>query len=311
MSLARFSRRSLESGEKQYGILLHDLHLKHCRDVAAESGVTAVWHRRLLDGLAEKDLGENAPAPASNFGNGTLDVNVFADTPRPWWKDDGNPGSEVENRDYIRGNVMKHLQSAGFEIEMAATVLDLRWMLLQVQIGGMLALRSDFQTVQDSFTDERSSGARDSMKYILLVLEENASIFQKGIRVLSFVLFSNLFDLAKKDEFLSHFLNYVKEVTPKPFLEPVVCRHRMVRNVWKRTSGFRHPDGKDAEFCTADFSSCKKYMVYSSKHSAIVFDLESTKVLGQRSQLSDVGPVKFNPKDSSQVIFCTGSTIHV
>lgn len=298
MSLTKMSSKSLICGTLECGMLIHDLHLDYCRQMAERKQETAKWHSRLLDGHLSLPGVIPTPVTASTVHHLPA-IDVFNCLPRSWWKD-------TDNTEYISGHMCRHLRSAGLDAELGATVLNIRWMNTQVHSGGMLALRNDFQ---QCFADNNLADAHDSMKYVLRVLEENVSAVQQGLRMICFILLSHLFDASKTNKFLERFLSYVKEGTPRPFLEPVICRFLPPGHDLIRTIAFRCTDDK-SPVISAAFSNCKQYVVALMKDCVSVLRVDTAEMLKRRAELSDVGHVKFNP-DGSKVIFCTGNTICV
>ncbi len=49
---------------------------------------------------------------------------------------------------YIHENLSRHLTCAGLGIELAALLLDVRWTEVRGRIGGVLALKTDFELLE-------------------------------------------------------------------------------------------------------------------------------------------------------------------
>lgn len=142
------------------------------------------------------------------------------------------------------------------------------------------------------------------------MIEENISVFRKGIREVSFVLLSRLFDFSRKNAFFLGFSKYLKDVTPKPFLERVLCRYRPPGPDWIRTISLVHPDEENWCCWDAAVSNCSKYTVILQNDYVMVFDTESTKMLSRRSRIAGKSLVKFSP-DASKIVFCSREILHV
>lgn len=147
------------------------------------------------------------------------------------------------------------------------------------------------------------------MKYVLQVVEENESRIQQGLRVACFVLASSLFFVSRTNVFLEQFLNFTRQVAPKPVLEPIVCRYRPPGQMLKRTIALFHPDGNQFELNNAVFSDCNRYVVVQMRDCLMVFDMTTTIVVATRDHSFD-GPVKFN-WDGSKIALSDGLTILV
>lgn len=140
MSLAK-TWTQIFDGREQSGLHIHDLYLEYCRRSADRRGEKKERRRRLLNGhmirnasLTESDTGDDVEGP--------LGLKMLEYEPRPWWKD------EVHNKCYIRKHLSRHLRCAGLDLELGATMLDLRWMSAQGCAGGVLDLRNDLDILK-------------------------------------------------------------------------------------------------------------------------------------------------------------------
>ncbi len=123
MSLAtlRINRLSVECPEVA-GIVLHDLQLDFCRQQAAESNTSCLWHTQLLNGYLE------TTHPITEEPNAQVLDAILSVTPRPWWS------SYVPDDGYIHHNRSKHLACADQGFELAALLLDARWTILRSRL---------------------------------------------------------------------------------------------------------------------------------------------------------------------------------
>lgn len=294
MSLVKLTKRSLQAGEEEEdGIQIHDLHLDFCRHVAEQGQETPLWHRRLLNGHIKRNdsiVGIELTPQADAV---TLQTSVFNYTPRPWWKDD------VSNKHYIRRYVTGHLQGAGYLGELSSTALSMFWVRAQAHAGGILALRYDLKLLEDIFV---CAEWKESINYILNVLEGSSFQLRRGLRVISFVLLSRLSHLAKTNAFLCSFLERIKQDTPTPFLAPVVCSYRPPGKILKRTIAISHPDDDRKGLICADLSNCEKYITAATSNHVVVFDVASEQMQFSFRVPDTAVCVKFN-SDSCRVIF--------
>ncbi len=143
MSLATLSYRNLEDGSEKPGITVHDLHLDFCRRRAKEQNSSFTWHAELLNGY----LGGVPPADerrvADTLSSCSSD-DIVACSPRTWWC-----ASILEDR-YIHDNLARHLACSGQYLELAALLMDIRWTHVRFKIGGITALKKDFQCLEES-----------------------------------------------------------------------------------------------------------------------------------------------------------------
>ncbi len=138
MSLA--TQRPVSECSREAGLVLPDLQLDFCQQQAEEKNKTSLWHAQLLNGYV---VASNKP-PAEESNAFTIDALVSA-VPRPWW------ASDVPEDGYIHANLWRHLTCAGLGIELAALLLDGRWTQLRGKIGGILALKTDFELLENYF----------------------------------------------------------------------------------------------------------------------------------------------------------------
>lgn len=291
MSLAKMSSRTLAGGEEEIGIVMHDLHLDFCQHLAEQNSETQEWHRRLLN----EHINQGDCLHPIRAGVDVLGANVFDCAPRPWWSD------EVENKEYIRINLSRHLRCAGLYTELAVTMLNINWMKVQACSGGILALQKDLETVKDVLKGKRASMARvqSSIQYIQNLLMEFSLDLREGLRVISFILLSHLYQPSLSDIFLRRFLEGVKKATPIPFLLPIICTYRPPRNVLKRTLIIRHDHA--GEVWSADMSNCEKYIAAGTGMDIQVSDVETTEELKRlKGHKGEVRVVKFS-SDSSRI----------
>lgn len=149
MSLAQMEVRSSAEGQEESGMLLHDLHLDYCRHWAELESETEAYHRRLLDCHLEQVPGMNAAKLSDNTDDSIMCQSVFDCKHRNWYE------PAVPSKDYIRGHLCWRLRGAGLHAELAATVLNIRWMHVQMHTRGTVALRSDFE---QCFEEENLAG---------------------------------------------------------------------------------------------------------------------------------------------------------
>lgn len=142
MSLAKASTQHLD-GKEECGFYIHALHLDFSRRNACRSGHERVWHRRLLNGHIRPNGSWNQTGAEDAVGS--FGLNMLEYTPRPWWK------RTVENKENIRSQLSRHLRRAGLDLELGATMLDIRWINAQALTGGLLGLQNDLDILQSAF----------------------------------------------------------------------------------------------------------------------------------------------------------------
>lgn len=274
---------------------IHDLHLEYCRRSADRGGDRKEWHRRWLNGhiaLNETDSSHDVDSP--------LGLNMLEYVPRQWWKDD------VQNKSYVLKHLSRHLRSGGLDLELGATMLDLRWIRAQGRIGGVLDLRNDFNILERVVEQRFAAPAGPSVPRVSALvrliadsIETMSSFLHEGSRVLSFTLFADLF-LVSKTNWMRQFLERMKEVVPKPFLEETVSFYRPPGDDLKFHLDFRSP-GTNEPYLTVDFSTCERYTAAGSSHDIVVFNVETMHRLKLlKGHTKEIAIVKFS-SDSSRL----------
>lgn len=179
-------------GTGESSILLIDLLLDYCCESSRTHGTTEAWRRRLLNGHLSVDI------CIPNNMNEAFHMKVLEYTARRRWRDD------IPNVLYVRRNICRHLHEAGLNLELAAVVLDVRWIGAQARTGGILALRSDFELLSAVIGTDRDIACSD--KHGPEVLEASLACMGREIRLFSFILLSALFATSKTDQFLDGYL---------------------------------------------------------------------------------------------------------
>lgn len=302
MSLARLSTEIVGDGREECGLYVHELHLDYCRHRATDSGKEKEWHRSLLDShLLAGDSSDEAGA--SGDVDGPLGLRMLDYTPRPWWKDG------IWNAEYMRKNVSRHLRGAGLELELGATVLDLRWMHAQALAGGSLALKNDLGILEaavkghfasTSSLDPVVNREASPVKLISDIVVANAGSLTMGRRVLSHLFYSSLFLLSKTNEWIQLFLERMKDVTQSPFLEPVLTSYRPPGDDLKFEIEYKVSDETESCFLSTDYTD--RYLAGATNSGVVVFNLETQermKCLNVHEK--NVSVVKFST-DASKVI---------
>ncbi len=204
---------------REFGIVLHDLQLDFCRHYAAKYNKTSLWHAQLLNGY----LAASSEPRAEELNAFTTDALVSFE-PRPWWS------LTVSEDVYIYENLWRHLTCAGLSIELAALLLDGRWTEVRGRIGGLLALKSDFELLEKGFlriensmerqsiAEETRKGFRDIFKAVQLSWGRR---IVTGLRVFQFYAGGRLASVRKSNVIIETYLSSVEKFTPKPCLVPV------------------------------------------------------------------------------------------
>ncbi len=129
------------------GIILHDLHLEFCQHQAKSEMLESKWHEALLDGYLELTSAALCRYP---FALSSQHLVEFA--LRSWWTvadpDDG----------YINSQLARHLSSCGRGSELAAVLLDARWVIARGKHGGLLGLKADFEVLDELLRADGRTG---------------------------------------------------------------------------------------------------------------------------------------------------------
>lgn len=180
-------------------------------------------------------------------------------------------------------NVSRHLRCASLELELGATILDLRWVAAQGETGGVLRLKNDLDILQAAVEHNFvSTGADELFANVTIVSNIIIAIagdFQNGIRVLNQLFYAYLSGLSKKKEWIRRYLERIKQVTPKPFLVPSVAFYKHPVDDLKLDIDLKLPDQKDFAYFMTDFSAKDWYCVTGANNDVVVYNL------GNRSRL--------------------------
>lgn len=146
MFLVRMTSASDDDGGQADGILLDSLLLDYCCYMAEKSRKSATWHRQLLEGQLVQEIPSiSVRGLPSDVVDEKPDLDIFDGRHRSLWKPD------VLNREYLSGNLCRHLSKAELRVELAATVLHTRWLKAQAVAGEIVAMRADFKIALESF----------------------------------------------------------------------------------------------------------------------------------------------------------------
>lgn len=85
--------------------------------------------------------------------DGPLSFKMLEYSPRPWWSDD------APNMECTRKHLSRRLRSAGLDLELGATMVDLRWIDAHAHAGGILGLKNDLD-ILESVVDEEAESTR-------------------------------------------------------------------------------------------------------------------------------------------------------
>lgn len=155
MSLAKLSLYCSENEEEKCKLRIHDLYLDYVRRKAGRT--CALWNKRLLNGHRISDA-SSADATGNNHVLRMLDY-----TPRAWWI------YEIENKEYIRRNVCRHLHNGDLIRELGAVIIDLRWIDVQAHTGGFLGLKNDCNLL-NYLLSKKSASHRSSLSTLQTIV---------------------------------------------------------------------------------------------------------------------------------------------
>ncbi len=221
MSLASFSYRKIgEDATKKAGINLHDLHLEFCRQQAKSKNLESSWHTALLLGYLKSSPDTLICDPCT-----LSSLQLAGLTPRPWWTDG------ILDDGYIYGYLARHLSLSGQGSELAALLLDARWITVRGKRGGFLGIMADFEVFDKLMTcgrageilDIPNESTRNSFRLILKAVQLSWGRFFDGQRAFQFQLCGRLLMIRSKDVIIDAFLRSFEEHTPKPYLQHVSC----------------------------------------------------------------------------------------
>ncbi len=134
MSLATFSFRQIgDDVSKKRGLVLHDLHLEFCQQQAKLENVESLWHTALLRGYLEST--SDVLCDPSALSSSKL-VRL---TPRPWWS------KAVPEDGYIHEHLARYLSLSGRGSELAALLLDAKWMCVQGELAAFPDWKADYE----------------------------------------------------------------------------------------------------------------------------------------------------------------------
>lgn len=103
----------------------------------------------------------------------------------------------------------------------------------------------------------------------------------RGLRVISFVLLSDLSAKSETDELLARFLYIVKIATPNPYLTPVISFYRPRRKGLQAVIDIKQTEQEETSSQCADFSKCEKYLVVGTGRDIVVMYIDNGEKLGQ------------------------------
>ncbi len=199
------------------GIVLHDLLLEFCRRRAAESNEISLWHAQLLNGYISAS---NQPGAEQSMEYVAHSVLSFE--PRPWWS------FVVPEDGYIHASLSRHLACAGRSMELAALLLDGRWTKLRGRVGGILALKTDFELLEKCFERMESLGpellaaeVKHSFEHIWKAVQLSWGRMVTGPRVFQFHLCGRLESLRMSSILVNSYFKSIEKFTPKPCLVPM------------------------------------------------------------------------------------------
>ncbi len=216
MSLATI--RLASESSREAGIVLHDLQLDFCQQQADEKKKTSPWHAQLLNGYVAA-----SNEPRAEESKALKIDDLVRSEPRPWWS------LAIAEDGYIHSNLSRHLICAGLGIELSALLLDGRWTHVRRKIGGILALKTDFELLEECFlrmenSSERlsiSAEVRQGFKAIFKAVQLSWGRMLSGLRLFQFHVCGRLVTLRKSNGIVDTYLNSVEKYTPKPYLVPV------------------------------------------------------------------------------------------
>ena len=142
-------------GNSRFGV--HDVIMDYCKRVSQGGGKVKyeIFHKEFVDEAwnvchgelsSELDI-ENTRDDWNSDMKGYCDPKAW-DRCRPWWKTLLSPVEEFsETREYLLGNVVRHLTESGRLGEAVGLVCHMGWTKVRVTHGGLSALKSDFSLV--------------------------------------------------------------------------------------------------------------------------------------------------------------------
>ncbi len=268
MSLASLTHQKIgDEDSKRAGITLHDLHLDYCRQVSKNSEYE--WHAALLHGYLKSSSDALCCDPCTLSSKDLVGL-----LPRPWWSD------TILDDGYIHAHLARHLSLSGQGSELAALLLDARWMAVRGKFGGILGLKTDFGIVEKLFRTSgrtaeviHSTGIRESFELLFKAIQLSWGRFLEGQRPYQFQMCGRLLNKRSEDGLVDAVINSFEAHTPRPYLKPVSSFFPEL----KSAQIMEIPVGGSCKRLTC--SPCGKYIAAGSGQDIVLADVNTGDVL--------------------------------
>ena len=176
---------------EDYGVRLHELILVLCQEMAWYEQEER--HASVIDALKRSKsvwIGEQVPM---------LDE---------WWR--------LKSSGYIFGNLSRHMVKCGRRQALANLLSDVRWTLRRVEVGGWVALKTDFELLLADGDDAEFA----EIKQIYQVLERHWSEVSKDERFLPYYIGGSLSREEHKNKHTVLYTDSIMRYLSRPFLVP-------------------------------------------------------------------------------------------
>ncbi len=185
------SESSQNETVEDYSVRLHDLILVLCQEVTGEEQEER--HGLVIDALKR-----------SKF----MWIDEETPTQEEWWR--------LKNGGYIYGNLSRHMVKCGRRQELANLLADVRWTLRRVEVGGWLALKTDFELLLGGSDNVRFEGIRQ----VFELLERHWSEFSKDQRWLAYYIGGSLSGEERKKKYSALYIDCMTRYLVRPHLVP-------------------------------------------------------------------------------------------
>ncbi len=272
------NREDVGSGVSEVGLALHDLLLEFCQDQARREKKTTFWHDKLLDGYVAADV--RLPLLYSYQDSHQVQMqSLLTYTPRPW--------SETLPDGYIQDNISRHLVGAGRILELGALLLDAKWTIARMRIGGINALKSDFDCLLSAAVGRFSEEVRKGFEVIVKVLRLSWGRSFRSRREFQFQVMGRLVEQSRQNAVVNKYVQSMASHMEKPYLAPV-------SSIFLDPSSLAMEVPVGKKCFSVSCSPCGKYVAFAGDRDVVVMDFSTGAIIKRLNQhTEDVLSVTF------------------
>ena len=221
-------------GQSVFG--LHDVLLEYCENMSKKPHTEyALYHRELLSHSWK--LLQNGSPMAFDTDSGFDDCNgaleTFWDTEacekcRPWWSVLLLSPKESAMREYLLGNLLRHLRESDRLAEAVGVLSHMEWTRLRITHGGIAALNTDFAVVESALRnaldkEQDRKACKDTHSGIMSIWDMTKRgwpIFSKDVEALPTHVYGYLLDDEEKMPLVRRCLQSVAGTIKDSWLKP-------------------------------------------------------------------------------------------